>query len=589
MSGNRKLAAILVADIVGFSRMAQVDEDQTLAHIRALQSEVIGPTVAAHNGRVVKRTGDGALVEFQSVVEAACCAIEIQETQNERNSGVARDQCIELRIGIHLGDVVEEEDGDLMGDGVNIAARLEGLAPPGAICLSEDAYRQVRSRLDHDVMDLGEKVLKNIAEPLRVYAVAIGTPVKLDPSLAVPQGTSSEDKPSIAVLPFSNMSGDAEQEYFSDGISEDIITALSRFRSFQVTARNSTFGYKGQSVDIKKVGEELGVRYVLEGSVRKAGNRVRITAQLIEADTANQLWADRFDRELVDIFDLQDEITESIVGAIEQQVGSIERMRAAHQRPEDLKSWDLFQRGMFYVWQMTGDSLATGTDLLRQSLERDPTFAEAHGWLAFAYLHQVYMNTVENTEETVTAAHEHTRQAILHDDHLSLGHEMYARVLIFERRYDEAVAAGTRAVQLNPNSSSANFSLGVVLIFADRCEEALEPTERAMQLSPKDHRRHNHLNSMGIILSETGHLPKGVEVLREAVSLQHGDYRSALWLARYAAEAGFKDEAKRAAQIVMRLNPEFTLSRVPTTFGAFFHPDYLERFMPHIIPLGFPE
>jgi len=243
---------------------------------------------------------------------------------------------------------------------------------------------------------------------------------------------------------------------------------------------------------------------------------------------------------------------------------------------------------MFYVYQMTREGLASGADLLRQSLDRDPTFAEAHAWLAFAYLHQVYLNTAKSISETIALALEHTKQAIRHDEQLSLGHEMLARIHIFDRRYDEAAAAGKRAVELNPNSSSANFSLGVVLIFADRHAEALKPTERAMRLSPKDHRRANHLNSMGIILGETGRLTESVERLREAVSLPHGDYRSALWLARYAAEAGLMDEARRAAAVVMKLNPEFSLSRLPSTFGASFHPDYLARFMPHIMKFGFP-
>jgi tetratricopeptide (TPR) repeat protein len=316
---------------------------------------------------------------------------------------------------------------------------------------------------------------------------------------------------------------------------------------------------------------------------------VRISAHLIDAENGNQIWADRFDRELVDIFSLQDEITETIVGTIEQQLGSIERSRALRKRTEDLKSWDLFQRGLFYVWQMTGDSLAEGAGMLRKSLESDPTFAEAHAWISFTFLHQVYLNTTDNLDATIAAAREHAQQAITYDENLDLGHEMVARIFIFEQRYEEAVAAAERAVQLNPNSTSANFSLGVVLIFADRFDEALAPTQRAMRLSPKDHRRANHLNSLGIVLSETGRLDEGIEALREAVSLQHEDYRSALWLARYASEAGQIEEANRAAAIVMKLNPEFSLSRLPTTFGTTFTAAYIERFMPHVQELGFPE
>ena len=303
---SRKLAAILAADVVGFSRLTGADEDRTLARLRALRSDLIDPTIAVHNGRVVKRTGDGALVEFRSVVDAVRCAIEVQNAMVERNAGVPTDRQIEFRIGVHLGDVVEESDGDLMGDGVNIAARLEGIAQPGAICLSEDAYRQVRARLDLAVSDLGQTQLKNIVDPVRVYSLQVGLPAQAKPStpMTTVQAANEEkpapspalpDKPSLAVLPFQNMSGDPEQEYFVDGMVEDLITGLSRIKWLFVIARNSSFTYKGKSVDVRQVGRELGVRYVLEGGVRKAGNRLRITAQLIEAETGAHLWADRFD------------------------------------------------------------------------------------------------------------------------------------------------------------------------------------------------------------------------------------------------------------------------------------------------------
>src|SRR3954449_8779894 len=314
MSENRKLAAILAADVVGYSRLASIDEARTLARLRALRSDLIDPTLAIHNGRVVKRTGDGALVEFRSVVDAVRCAIEIQNAMVERNTGLASERRIEFRIGIHLGDVVEESDGDLMGDGVNIAARLEGVAQPGAICLSEDAYRQVKARLDLAISDLGVTKLKNIADPIHVYSLQVGNAIVkaaalAEAAIAKAPSLSSPEKPSIAVLPFQNMSGDPEQEYFADGIVEEIIPALSHFRWLSIIARNSSFTYKGKNVDVKLVGRELGVRYVLEGSVRKAGNKVRITGQLIDATTGTHLWADHFDGLLEDIFDLQDRVT----------------------------------------------------------------------------------------------------------------------------------------------------------------------------------------------------------------------------------------------------------------------------------------
>jgi adenylate cyclase len=498
-----------------------------------------------------------------------------------------------------MGEVVIA-DNTITGSGVVLAQRLEQKAPAGGICIQGSVYDTLPKRLPFSYTDLGEITLKGFEDAVRAYKVDENPNVEIPPprlkqsvspnllptgqkSLAIPH------KPSIAVLPFENMSGDPEQEYFSDGISEDIITALSRFRSFQVTARSSAFSYKGLTVEAREVGKELGVRYIIQGSVRKSGNRVRISPHLIDAETGTQIWADRFDRELVDIFSLQDEITETIVGRIEQQLGSIERSRALRKRTDDLESWDLFQRGMFYVWQMTGSSLAEGAVMLLKSLKIDPSFAEAHAWISFTFLHQVYLNTVDNLGATIATAREHAQKAITYDENLDLGHEMIARIFIFERRYDEAVAAAERAVQLNPNSTSANFSLGVVLIFADRFDEALEPTQRAMRLSPKDHRRANHLNSLGIVLSEIGRLDEGIKALREAVSLQHEDYRSALWLARYASEKGQVEEAKRAAEIVMKLKPEFSLSRLPDTFGSTFTATYIERFMPYIQDLGFPE
>ena len=351
----RKIAAILVADVVGYSRLAGADEDRTLARLRALRSDLIDPTIAVHHGRVVKRTGDGALVEFRSVVDAVRCAIEVQNGMVERNAGVSADRRIEFRIGIHLGDVVEESDGDLMGDGVNIAARLEGICEPGGICLSEDAYRQVRDKIDGTVhrswrahpqehCRAGARLFGEVSVPARPDETSGRRRLK-QPSqqLALP------DKPSIAVLPFENMSGDPEQEYFADGVVEDIITGLSRIRWLFVIARNSSFVYKGKAVDVRQVGRELGVRYVMEGGVRKAGNRMRITAQLIEAETGAHLWADKYDGALENIFDLQDQITEQVVGIVEPSLQRSEIERSRRKRPENLDAYDLYLRALPHV------------------------------------------------------------------------------------------------------------------------------------------------------------------------------------------------------------------------------------------------
>jgi adenylate cyclase len=320
MTENRKIAAILVADVVGYSRLARADEEGTLARLRSLRSDLIDPAIAAYHGRIVKRTGDGALVEFRSVVDAVRCAIELQNGMVARNAGLPLDRRIEFRIGIHLGDIVEEADGDLMGDGVNIAARIEGIAKPGAICLSEDAYRQVKGRLDLAVRDLGPTQLKNIAEPIRVYSLQVGDPSPANPARAPAPEKSGPPRLSMVVLPFANIGGGAEQEHFADGITESLTTDLSRIRGAIVIARNTAFAYKGKAVDLKQIGRELNVRYVLEGSVQRGGNRMRVNVQLIDAEPGNHLWAERFDKPLADLFDMQDEIVARLAGAMNAQL-----------------------------------------------------------------------------------------------------------------------------------------------------------------------------------------------------------------------------------------------------------------------------
>ena len=387
MAETRKLAAILAADVVGFSRLAGADEDRTLARLRALRSDLIDPTIAIHNGRVFKRTGDGILIEFRSVVDAVRCAIEVQTGMIERNAGLPPERRIEFRIGIHLGDVVEESDGDLMGNGVNIAARLEGVAEPNGLCLSGAAYEQVRDKLTQEFIDVGEKELKNIARPVRVYRLAA-----LDHGEAAGGASTLEvrttrlalpEKPSIAVLAFQNMSGDPEQEYFADGIVDDIITGLARIKWLFVIARNSSFVYKGKAIDLRQVGRELGVRYVLEGGVRKAGNRVRITTQLLEAETGAHLWADRYDGELQDIFDFQDRITETIVGVIEPNVRRAEIERARRKRPESLGAYDLYLRALPHFASDMPEDAKIGMEFLEEALKIDANYAPAHAYLAW--------------------------------------------------------------------------------------------------------------------------------------------------------------------------------------------------------------
>jgi adenylate cyclase len=493
MAETRKLAAILAADVVGFSRLTGIDEDRTLARLRALRSDLIDPTIAVHNGRVVKRTGDGALVEFRSVVDAVRCAVEIQNAMVERNAGVAEDRRIEFRIGIHLGDVVEESDGDLMGDGVNIAARLEGVAQPGAICLSEDAYRQVRARLDLAVSDLGQTQLKNIAEPMRVYSLQVGLPAQPKPA-APPEPAKAEapaprlalpDKPSIAVLPFQNMSGDAEQEYFVDGMVEDIITGLSRIKWLFVIARNSSFTYKGKAVDIRQVGRELGVRYVLEGGVRKAGNRLRITAQLIEAETGAHLWADRFDGSLDDVFELQDQITDKVVGIVEPSLQHSEIERARQKRPENLDAYDLYLRALPYSATRKLADAKIAADLLENALKLNPRYAAAHALLAVCY--QMLFIQGGHGEQDKIEGLKHARAAITGaaDDATALA---TAAMVMGHLGGEHRAAIDTikSALTINPSSATVNYhACHIYYISGDFAAGRLH-ADRALRLSPRD-------------------------------------------------------------------------------------------------------
>ena len=347
MSEIRKIAAILVADVVGYSRLASADEERTLARLRALLGDLIEPAIAVHHGRIVKRTGDGFIAEFRSVVDAARCAIEVQTGMIERNAGVAPDRRIEFRIGAHLGDVVEEVDGDLMGEGVNIAARLEGICTAGALCMSEDFYRQLKGRLDAAVSDLGSQQLKNIADPIRVYSLDVGQPAQAKSAPIPAPEKSGPPRLSIVVLPFANIGGDPEQEHFADGVTESLTTDLSRIRTAVVIARNTAFTYKGKPFDVRAIGRELNVRYVLEGSVQRGENRMRVNVQLVDAETGNHLWAERFDKPLADLFDMQDEIVGRLANSLSDQLAAVEARRA--EKAPDPNSMDLFFQGLSWI------------------------------------------------------------------------------------------------------------------------------------------------------------------------------------------------------------------------------------------------
>ena len=483
-SGERKLSAILAADVVGYSRLMGADEDGTLAGLNSHRSEVFEPLIDDHRGRVVKTTGDGLISEFQSVVEAVRCAVAIQRKMAERNRQVPAERRFDFRVGIHVGDVVDQ-DGDIFGDGVNIAARLEGLAEPGGICVSARVQEDAAGKVDGIFDDLGEQMLKNIARPIRAYRLRMqgpaGTVAAEHPVLALP------DRPSIVVLPFQNMSGDPEQEYFADGMVEDITTALSRFRWLFVIARNSSFTYKGRAVDVKQVGRQLGVRYVLEGSVRKAGNRVRITGQLIDASTGAHLWADRFDGDLADIFELQDQVTSSVVGTIAPKLEQAEIERSKRKPTESLDAYDYFLRGMAAFHQFSKEANIEALEMFMLATDRDSQFAAAYGMAARCYLQRKGFGWVEDARHEIAEAERLARRAaeLGPDDAVALSAAGFALCIVVGEVSDGS-ALIDRALALNPNLGWVWHVSAIAKACLGEPETALEHAARAMRLSPQD-------------------------------------------------------------------------------------------------------
>jgi len=549
---ERRLAAILAVDVAGYSRLMGVDEEGTLAALKACRRDFIDPKIAEHRGRIVKTTGDGALIEFASAVDGVRCAMEIQRVMAERNTAIPEDHRIEFRIGINVGDIIIDEN-DIYGDGVNIAARIESLAEPGAVCLSENAYQQIKGKLSLDVTDMGDQQLKNIAQRVRVYGIRSDGP-QARAALALP------DKPSIAVLPFQNISGDPEQEYFADGMVEDIITGLSRIKWFFVIARNSTFTYKGRAVDVKQVGRELGVRYVLEGSVRKAVDRVRITAQLIDAATGAHVWAERYDRKSDDIFALQDEITLSVVGAIEPSLRLAEVERAKRKRPDSLDAYDLVLRALPDVYSRMPEPSKKALVHLERALALDPNYALAHACAAECY-HSLFLRGGLR-EENRTAAVRHAQVAIANgqDDALaltlagfSLGMDGHDRAAAF--------AAFEAALAVSPSSALTYILGSVILSFAEEAERAIEWGERGLRLSPLDPWRSSAFISFALGHFHRGRYEEAAAAARKAVQFSPGFSICHMVLAAALAKLGRLEEARAAATRVLELQPVFRYSR----------------------------
>ncbi len=557
--GNqRRLAAIVSVDVVGYSRLIGVDETGTLAALNAHRSELIDPLVIKHGGRIVKTMGDGLLLEFPSVVAAVECVIAAQEGMAERNAGMDADRAIQFRVGVHLGDVIVEGD-DIFGDGVNVAARLEGLSETNGVALSDDAYRQVRDRMDADWEDSGEHSVKNISRPIQVWRWTTAEPKGIDHSADDREALKLPDKPSIAILPFENMSGDPEQEYFADGITEDIITALSKFRWFFVTARNSSFSYRGTATDVKQIGKELGVRYVLEGSVRKSGNRVRITAQLIEAENGNHIWAERYDRELADIFELQDEITLTIAAAVEPELAGSERSRALYKPTNDLKAWDFYQRGLAKLWQLDKENTAEGAGFMREAVSMDPRFGQAYAYLAFVDFWDVVLGWTEDRERTLRQGIANAQKAISIDQRDYIAHWALGRLHNANGNQQSAISELETSISINPNFVHAYHGLCTVHTHLGHPEKAIEYADMAIRLSPNDPLMWTFVAYKGMAYAILGKFEKAIELLEHACRYPTVQCLPPALLAAYYALVGRKEDAAASLAHARSLEPTLSL------------------------------
>jgi adenylate cyclase len=561
MAETRKLAAILAADVSGFCRLAGSDEDLTLARLRALRSDLIDPTIAVHNGRMVKRTGDGALVEFRSVVDAVRCAIEVQASMLERNAGLPPERRIEFRIGIHLGDVVEESDGDLMGDGVNIAARLQTIAKPGTVCLSEDAYRQVRARLDLAVTDLGERELKNIASPMRAFSVEVSapSPTMAAGSVAPPAEIGSAansaplNKPSIAVLPFDDMSERSEEGYFADGITEDIITGLTRFRSISVIARNSSFAFRKRSLTLAEIGRQLGASFVLEGSVRRARDRVRITAQLIEAATGLHLWAERYDRKLEDIFSVQEEVAQAIISTLVGRIHDAGLRRALRKPTASLEAYDCLLRGMAHFRGYADDDNQKAYAMFQRAVQLDPHYALAHAYLANTHL-AVHGNA-SAPSKVLDEAYAMAMHALELDPQESNGHRVLSNVWLYRREFEACERHYRMALALNPNEPDRMMGLGYMIVLRGRHEEGLALMQDALRLNPFQPTWYN--SRLGVALYS---LKQYIEAVRSFLQIPTPGYWTRARLAACYGQLGRAAEAEAQVTAILQLKPDFTIA-----------------------------
>jgi TolB-like protein/class 3 adenylate cyclase len=588
----RRLAAILAADVVGYSRLMGRDESGTLTRLKVHRTERLEPALARHGGRLVKLTGDGALIEFPSAVDALSAAIEFQQAMATANEGLPEDTAIVFRIGLHLGDLIVDGD-DLYGDGVNVAARLEAEAQSGGILISGDVYNAVVGRLKAAFVDLGELSLKNIERPVRAFRVPVDGVLAVSsaaaPSDAAEAPLALPDKPSIAVLPFQNMSGDPEQEYFADGMVEDIITALSRFKSLFVIARNSSFTYKGRIVDVKQVGRELGVRYVLEGSVRKAGGKVRITGQLIDSESGAHLWADRFDGSLEDVFELQDQVTTSVVGAIAPTLDQLEIERARRKPVENLDAYDCFLRGMAYSYMLTKDAQDEALRLFYRSIELDPAFSTPYGMAARCYAFRKVQGWIadDTREEAETRRLGLRLAAIGQDDALALCSAGYALLWVCHD-FDVGTAMIDQALSINQNLAAGWIARASVSLYLGQFEAALEEFGRALRLNPKDSEIYRPKTGIGAVHFLQGRNEEALEWAARALAHQQG-WRTAILLSAAAnAFLGNVEDSRKFIDRVLQLDPGMRISSLKV-YLPFRRPQDIEVWTEGLRLAGLPE
>ena len=579
---ERRLATILAADVVGYSRLMEADEEATLATLNAYR-RFIDERIVDHRGRVFGGAGDSVIAEFASPVEAVRCGVKIQQELATRNAELPEDRRMQFRIGVNLGDVMAEGE-NLFGDGVNIAARLEQLADPGGIYVSDDIYRQVEGKVDVAFDDLGEQRVKNITKPVRVFRARLGEDTAAG-ALGSSEPLPLPDKPSIAVLPFTNISGDLEQEYFSDGITEDIITDLSKVSALFVIARNSVFTYKGRAVRVQEVSRDLGVRYVVEGSVRKSGNRVRITAQLIDGMSGGHMWAERYDRDLTDIFALQDEITEKIVAALQVKLTEGEQEQVARRYTENLVAYDYFLRGRADQARATKETNAQAREMFERAIELDPNFAGAYAVLSHTYSRDWSYQWSDDTQ-ALERASEAAKKAVTLDDSLPLAHARLAWIYLWRRQHEQAIAEVKRAIFLDPNFAEGYARLGIILTYAGRPGEGIDLVKKAMRLDP--HYPPLYLFYLGHAHYLVGQYEEAIAVLKRSFTRNPDQLPSHLDLAVIYCELGRKEEARAEVAEVLRISPRASLEGQRERM-LFKDQAVLERYLENLRKAGLPE